>query len=62
MNNPILTYRPIFLVPRGVRLCRPRETPLDLLPLPTGVFTRQDSKNITGAVDSRRSSTERNFP
>ncbi len=36
--HPILLNRPIVVTPKGVRLCRPSETVLDLLdaPLPAG--------------------------
>ncbi|GGF50014.1 arsenate reductase [Azorhizobium oxalatiphilum] len=30
--HPILMNRPIVVTPRGARLCRPKETVLDLLP------------------------------
>ncbi len=32
MAHPILINRPIVVTPRGVKLCRPSETVLDLLP------------------------------
>ena len=32
MNNPILINRPIVVTPRAVKLCRPSETVLDILP------------------------------
>ena len=32
MAHPILINRPIVVSPRGVKLCRPSETVLDLLP------------------------------
>jgi arsenate reductase len=34
MAHPILINRPIVVTPKGVRLCRPSETVLDLLPEP----------------------------
>ena len=41
--HPILINRPIVVTPLGVRLCRPSETVLDILPLPqTGAFTKED--------------------
>jgi arsenate reductase (glutaredoxin) len=33
LSNPILINRPIVVTPRGVRLCRPPETVLDILPI-----------------------------
>ncbi len=32
LAHPILINRPIVITPRGVKLCRPSETVLDLLP------------------------------
>ena len=32
--HPILIERPIVVAPKGVRLCRPPETVLDILPKP----------------------------
>jgi arsenate reductase (glutaredoxin) len=34
VRHPILINRPIVVTPWGVRLCRPSETLLDILPLP----------------------------
>ncbi len=34
LSHPILINRPIVVTTRGVRLCRPSETVLDLLPAP----------------------------
>ena len=34
MSHPILINRPIVVTPWGVKLCRPAETLLDILPLP----------------------------
>jgi arsenate reductase len=39
MTHPILINRPIVVTPKGVRLCRPSETVLDLLPPQHGAFT-----------------------
>jgi arsenate reductase len=48
--NPILIERPIVVTPLGVRLCRPSEKVLDLLP-PTqrGEFRKEDGQLV---VDS----------
>ncbi len=35
MAHPILINRPIVVTPLGVKLCRPSETVLDLLPVPS---------------------------
>ena len=32
MAHPILINRPIVVTPKGVKLCRPSETVLDILP------------------------------
>ncbi len=36
MAHPILINRPIVVTPNGVKLCRPSETVLDILPHPLG--------------------------
>lgn len=44
--HPILIERPLVASPRGVRLCRPSEAVLDLLPpLPTP-FTKEDGEQV----------------
>ncbi len=44
---PILINRPIVVTPKGVRLCRPSETVLDLLdaPLPAD-FLKEDGERV----------------
>ena len=43
MKHPILINRPIVVTPTGVKLCRPSETVLDILPLPQkGEFRKED--------------------
>lgn len=43
--HPILVNRPIVCSPRGVRLCRPSETVLDLLDRhPPGSFRKEDGQ------------------
>ncbi len=46
-QHPILINRPIVVTPKGVRLCRPSETVLDLLdaPLPSG-FLKEDGERV----------------
>jgi arsenate reductase len=34
LKHPILINRPIVVTPKGVKLCRPSETVLDILPAP----------------------------
>ncbi len=46
MAHPILINRPIVVSPKGVRLCRPSEEVLDLLPQQQGAFTKEDGKRV----------------
>ena len=47
MAHPILINRPIVVTPLGVRLCRPSEAVLDLLPNPQrGAFTKEDGERV----------------
>ena len=47
MAHPILINRPIVATPKGVRLCRPSEKVLDLLPDPTiGRFVKEDGEVV----------------
>ena len=48
--HPILLNRPLVISPKGVRLCRPSETALDLLPAQQGEFVKEDGERI---VDER---------
>jgi arsenate reductase len=52
--HPILVNRPIVCTPRGVRLCRPSETVIDLLDrLPPGPLTKDDGQLIIDAEGNR---------
>lgn len=43
LTHPILINRPIVITPWGVKLCRPSETVLDILPLPqNGPLSKED--------------------
>jgi arsenate reductase len=43
LAHPILINRPIVVTPKGVRLCRPSEAVLDILPNPhIGRFVKED--------------------
>ncbi len=54
IEHPILVNRPIVCTPRGVRLCRPSETVLDLLDtLPPGPFSKEDGTLIINAAGER---------
>ncbi|WP_018700310.1 arsenate reductase (glutaredoxin) [Amorphus coralli] len=47
MEHPILINRPIVVTPIGVKLCRPSETVLDILPAPqTGAFEKEDGERV----------------
>ncbi|MBL6080778.1 arsenate reductase (glutaredoxin) [Belnapia sp. T18] len=51
MAHPILINRPIVVTPLGVKLCRPSETVLDILPNPQrGAFDKEDGEPV---VDER---------
>ena len=43
LKHPVLINRPIVATPLGVRLCRPSETVLNILPDPQGVAFRKES-------------------
>jgi len=50
MAHPILMNRPIVVTPNGVRLCRPSETVLDILPRgQCGAFVKEDGEAVTDA-------------
>jgi len=58
MAHPILINRPIVVSPLGVKLCRPSDAVLDLLPQPQGgAFTKEDGESVIGA-DGRRVAPE----
>ena len=46
MAYPILINRPIVVTPKGVRLCRPSELVLDLLPMQQGEFVKEDGERV----------------
>ena len=48
--HPILLNRPIVVTPKGVRLCRPSELVIDLLPAQQGEFFRENGERV---VDER---------
>lgn len=52
--HPILVNRPIVCTPKGVRLCRPSETVLDLLErMPPGPLAKEDGQLIIDAKGNR---------
>jgi arsenate reductase (glutaredoxin) len=47
MAHRILINRPIVVTPWGVKLCRPSETVLDILPVPQqGPFAKEDGEPV----------------
>jgi arsenate reductase (glutaredoxin) len=46
MAHPILLNRPLVVTPKGVRLCRPSEAVLDLLPPQQGEFVKEDGERV----------------
>jgi arsenate reductase len=54
MAHPILINRPLVVSPLGVKLCRPSEAVLDLLPAPQqGAFTKEDGQQVVDAAGAR---------
>lgn len=48
--NPILINRPLVVSPKGVRLCRPSEAVLPLLPPQLGQFRKEDGELVVDAA------------
>ena len=44
--HPVLLNRPLVVSPKGVRLCRPSEVVLDLLPPQQGEFVKEDGERV----------------
>jgi len=54
MAHPILINRPLVVSPLGVRLCRPSEAVLDILPeVQIGAFAKEDGEQIINASGNR---------
>lgn len=54
LAHPILINRPIVVTPLGVRLCRPSEVVLDILPTPQrAAFVKEDGEIVTDERDQR---------
>lgn len=52
--HPILINRPLVVSPLGVKLCRPSEAVLDLLPADQlGAFTKEDGEQVVDASGQR---------
>ena len=54
MAHPILINRPLVVSPLGVRLCRPSEEVLDLLPAPQrSAFAKEDGEQVIDDAGNR---------
>jgi len=54
MAHPILINRPLVVSPLGVRLCRPSEEVLDLIPADQrGTFAKEDGEQVVDASGQR---------
>ncbi len=54
MAHPILINRPLVVSPLGVKLCRPSEAVLDLLPTPQqAAFAKEDGEQVVDAAGQR---------
>lgn len=54
MAHPVLINRPLVVSPLGVKLCRPSEAVLDLLPAgELGAFAKEDGEQVIDAEGRR---------
>lgn len=54
MEHPVLINRPLVVSPLGVRLCRPSEAVLDILPASQlGAFTKENGERVVDADGNR---------
>ena len=54
VQHPILVNRPIVVTPKGVRLCRPSEKVVDILPNPEiGRFVKEDGEAVKDDLSRR---------
>ena len=54
MAHPILINRPLVVSPLGVRLCRPSEAVLEILPSPQrGAFAKEDGEQVVDETGQR---------
>ncbi len=55
LAHPMLINRPIVVTERGVRLCRPSETVLEILPNPDiGMFRKEDGEAVAAKGGPRK--------
>ena len=53
MAHPILINRPLVVSPKGVKLCRPSEAVLDLLPPQRGEFVKEEGERVIDELGRR---------
>lgn len=54
MAHPLLINRPLVVTPLGVKLCRPSEAVLDILPArQLGAFVKEDGEQVVDADGNR---------
>jgi len=54
LAHPILINRPIVVTPWGIKLCRPSELVLEILPLPQkGAFVKEDGERVVDETGKR---------
>lgn len=54
MDHPILINRPLVVSPLGVKLCRPSEEVLDLIPAQQrGAFAKEDGEQVVDGAGNR---------
>ncbi|WP_242138883.1 arsenate reductase (glutaredoxin) [Sphingomonas sp. TREG-RG-20F-R18-01] len=54
IEHPILINRPLVVTPLGVKLCRPSEAVLDILPdAQLGAFAKEDGEPVVDATGQR---------
>jgi arsenate reductase len=53
LAHPVLINRPIVVTPKGVRLCRPSEAVIDLLPPQRGEFVKEDGERVVDEAGRR---------
>ena len=54
MDHPVLINRPLVVSPLGVKLCRPSEEVLDLIPAgQRGAFAKEDGEQVVDPAGNR---------
>lgn len=54
LTHPVLINRPFVVTEKGIRLCRPSEIVLDLLPSVTRPFSKEDGEIVIDQAGHRR--------